>query len=138
MATIDDDLDFEELDDLDEEETETRPKRTAKKGGTSKKSEDGIGASAVAEKLETNPKTFRAWLRRRVEAGDFPDLQGREARSRYTWSKWTDPGLKEIMAAWKADDHTRGGRRKEEEDLEPESQAATPKKRTATRKRKTS
>ncbi len=119
MAASDvDDLDLEEdFDDLDAEEEAAAPKPKAAKKAS------GIGAKAVADKLGANDKTFRAWLRRKVEASAqseeddaFSHLVDREARSRYSWPKWSDPDLKGIMKAWKEDDHTRGGRRKSEED----------------------
>ncbi len=112
--------DLDDFDDLDEEAEENAPKPAAKKKAS------GIGASAVAEKLGANAKTFRAWLRRKVEnseEGDvFAHLANREARSRYSWPKWSDPDLKAIMKAWKDDDHTRGGKRKAEAEDEGEDE----------------
>ncbi len=106
MATEVDDLDLDDFDDLDVEEEE---KRTAKKKGSSKKEKPkGIGASAVAEKMGADPKTFRAWLRRKVASGDI-EVDGHEHKSRYTWKNWKDPELVGIMKAWKDDPHERGG-----------------------------
>lgn len=113
-----DDLDLDEdFDDLDEEAEANAPKKKSKA-----KKATGIGATAVAEKLGANPKTFRAWLRRRVEATPKEEpwsaLADREPRSRYSWPKWSDANLRAIMKAWKEDDHTRGGRRKSDDEEE--------------------
>ena len=111
MADIDDlELD-EDFDDLDEEEEEK--KASTKKGSTKKEKPKGIGASAVAEKLGANPKTFRAWLRRKVEAGDLK-VAGHDTKARYTWANWKDPELLAIMKAYQADSHERGGGKKGE------------------------
>lgn len=107
----------EDFDDLDEEEEERAPKPKSSK---TKKEPVGIGAKQLAEKLGANAKTFRAWLRRKVAAGDFPELSDREERSRYSWGSFKDPSLLAIMKAWKEDDHTRGGRKKKDEEEEEE------------------
>lgn len=105
-----DDLDLDEdFDDLDEEE-ETAKASTKKAKAKSKPK--GIGASAVAEKLGANPKTFRAWLRRKVNSGDLK-IATREPKSRYTWATWKDPELAQIMKAWKEDSHEKGGKKGE-------------------------
>jgi len=108
MADIDD-LDLADLDDLDEEEEEkASPKKKAR---AKAKKPTGIGAAAVAEKLGTDGKTFRAWLRRKMESGAIKP-NGHEPKARYSWATWQDPHLVTIMKAWKEDDHTRGGKRK--------------------------
>jgi hypothetical protein len=122
-----DDLDIDDLDDLDEEEEESKPKA---KGGRGKKT-SGIGAKAVAEKLGAEPKTFRAWLRRKVAEGAFPGLAEREFRQRYQWANWKDPELVEIMKAWKSDSHTRGGRKKKEDGEAPKKKASGKRKPAA-------
>ena len=103
MATDVDDLDLDDFDDLDEEEEERAAK--PKKGKSKPK---GIGASAVAEKLGVDPKTFRAWLRRKVAAGDI-EIGDHDFKARYTWANWKSPELVAIMKAWKSDSHERGG-----------------------------
>lgn len=121
MGKKDVDLDIEEdFDDMDEEEEAKASK--SKKAKSEKAKATGIGAAQVAEKLEANAKTFRAWLRRKVEAGEFEELASREPKSRYTWEKWSDPTLKAIMKAWKEDDHTRGGRKAKDEEESEESE----------------
>ena len=125
MTTDDSDLDFEEFDDLDEAEETTKKKATSKSKKAAKPK--GIGASAVAEKLGCNPKTFRAWLRRKVEAGDVT-VTGHDVKARYTWPNWKDPELVAIMKAYKTDPHERGGGRKKK--------AAPAKKKAASTKRR--
>lgn len=110
MSDFDETLDIDEdFDDLDEEEES----RASKKKAPAKKSSKpkGIGASAVAEKLGANPKTFRAWLRRKVANGDIK-IAEREAKARYTWPTWKDQELARIMKAWKEDSHEKGGGKK--------------------------
>ncbi len=105
MSTDIDDLDLDDLDDLDVEEEEKQA--TRKKSKKSEKPK-GIGASAVADKLNADAKTFRAWLRRKIASGDL-EVEGHEHKSRYTWKNWKDPELVAIMKAWKEDPHERGG-----------------------------
>jgi len=106
---------IEDFDDLDEEEEERAPKPASK---SSTKKFTGISATMVAEKLSTaetpcDPKTFRAWLRRAVQGNEEKleefGLDGREGRERYSWDKWTNPGLKAVMKAWGESSHKRGG-----------------------------
>ncbi len=105
MATDVDDLDLDDFDDLDEEEEEkSAPRKKASKTEKPK----GIGASAVAEKMGADPKTFRAWLRRKVASGDL-EIKDHEHKSRYSWKNWKDPELIAVMKAWKEDPHERGG-----------------------------
>lgn len=106
-----DDLDLEDLDDLEEEEEERAPKAKAKRSpGTKEK--PGIGATAVAEKLGAEPKTFRAWLRRKLEAGEIE--MPHEHKQRYSFKNWKDPVLVKIMALYKADEHKPRGRKPKE------------------------
>jgi hypothetical protein len=109
LPTDVDDLDLEEdFDDLDVEEEE---KRATKKKASGKAKPKGIGASAVAEKLGVDPKTFRAWLRRKTAAGDI-NVADHEHKQRYTWENWKDSELVAIMKAWNEDSHERGGAKK--------------------------
>lgn len=109
-AEIDDlDLDLEEDFEADEEE-ESKAKRKGK-GSGSKKSDvpKGIGARAMAEHLEAEPKTFRAWLRRIIEAGELPELGGREAKTRYDFgSSLNSPVAKKVAKLWSEASHERG------------------------------
>ena len=126
----DNDLDIEDFDDLDEEEEErksaTKPRKAEKP--------TGIGASAVADKLGANAKTFRAWLRRAVENGDVTVTE-HEAKQRYSWANWKDPELIAIMKAYKAANHDRGGRKAASGKGKASAKKA-PAKKGATKRRK--
>lgn len=108
--------DTDELDDLDleedfdaEEEEETKAKKKGKSG--SKKSDEpkGIGARQMAEHLEAEPKTFRAWLRRKIDAGDLPQLEEREAKARYNFGNTLNsPVAKRVVKLWNEDSHEKG------------------------------
>lgn len=124
MSNVDD-LDLEDLDDLDAEEEEKRTKRTPAKKDKPK----GIGASAVAERLDADPKTFRAWLRNQVKAGNV-DLD-HDKKARYSWTNWKDPELIAIMKLWKESNHDRGGGKKK-------AAAKAPAKKTTRKRRKAS
>lgn len=104
-----DDLELEEFDDLDAEEEERNTKTRSSKA--KKEKPKGIGASQVAEKLGTHPKTFRAWLRNQVKSGAV-EVEDHSAKARYSWGNWKDPELVSILKLWKESDHTRGGGRK--------------------------
>ena len=104
----------EELDDLDledfdvEEEEEVKAKKKGK-GATKSDKPKGIGARQLAEHLEAEPKTFRAWLRRKIEAGELPELDTREAKSRYDFgASLTSPVAKKIITMWNSDSHEKG------------------------------
>lgn len=130
-----DDLDLDEdFDDLDEEE-ETKKAKTKKASAKSKPK--GIGASAVAEKLGANPKTFRAWLRRKAASGDLK-LAERETKARYTWATWKDPELARIMKAWKEDSHEKGGGKKGAKKKAPAKKKASAKKKAPKKRTKKS
>lgn len=127
LATEVDDLDLDDFDDLDEEEEE---KSAPRKKASKKEKPKGIGASAVAEKMGADPKTFRAWLRRKVASGDL-EIEGHEHKSRYTWKNWKDPELVAVMTAWKEDPHERGGG-----PGRPKGSAKEKKGKTATKRKK--
>lgn len=79
------DLDLEEdFEDFDEdEEAEAKPRKRSKKAEKADEPK-GIGAREMAEYLEMEPKTFRAWLRRKVENEEI-DFGEREAKQRYNF-----------------------------------------------------
>ncbi len=134
MSDFDDlDLDSDEdFDDLDEEEETSKAKAKPKKGKAKPK---GIGASAVAEKLGANPKTFRAWLRRKAASGDLK-LAEREPKARYTWATWKDQELVRIMKAWTADSHEKGGGKKGAKKKAPAKKKASSKKKAPAKKKR--
>lgn len=108
----DDDLD--DLDDPveDEDEAPKRRSKAGKKGPASKSKKDdkprGIGARQVAERLEVDGKTFRAWLRRQVAAGEL-DMNGRAEKERYDFGPdWSSPLVQRILKAWKESSHDKG------------------------------
>jgi hypothetical protein len=103
-----DDLDLEEDFDVEEEE-EVKATKKGKSGSKKSDTPKGIGARAMAEHLNAEPKTFRAWLRRKIEAGDLPELAEREAKSRYEFgSTLNSPVAKKIAKLWGEDSHERG------------------------------
>lgn len=110
MARKDDDLDLDLEEDFDvEEEEEAKAKKKGKSG--SKKSDEpkGIGAKALAEHVGAEPKTFRAWLRRKIEAGDLPELEDREPKQRYNFGNSLNNNLcKKIQKMWDEDSHEQG------------------------------
>ena len=122
-----DDLDMDDLDDLDEEVEEQAAPAKAKA-----KKASGLGAAAVAAKLDVDPKTFRAWLRKAIADGvvEFDH----DAKARYQWKNWRDPQLLKVIAAFKehkAKPRTRGRKPKEEGE---EGEEPTPKKKAAAKK----
>lgn len=130
------DDDFE-VEDEDEEEA-AKPKKG--KGRSSKPKKEatprGIGARQIADRLECEPKTFRAWLRRKVDAGDFPEIAEREPRSRYDFGmEWTDPLIVKIMDAWKAEPHERGAGLKKAQEAKAAKSKAPAKKKASTKKK---
>ena len=103
-----DDLDLEEDFDVEEEE-EVKATKKGKSGSKKSEGPKGIGARAMAEHLNAEPKTFRAWLRRKTAAGDIPELQGREDKARYDFgSTLNSPVAKKIAKMWGEDSHERG------------------------------
>ena len=126
--TDDADSDFEDFDDLDAEEEE----KNTKKGG-SKDKPKGIGATAVANKLGVEPKTFRAWLRNNVASGKVA-VKGHEFKGRYSWASWKDPELVALMKSWSEASHERGGARKGTGKKAATKTAAKPAAKTAAKK----
>lgn len=107
----DDDFDMDEEDVEEETTAKSKAKGKAKAKPKAKKeaAPKGIGARQLAERLKAEPKTFRAWLRRKVSDGTFPELAAREGRTRYDFGmEWTDPLIVSIMEAWSAESHERG------------------------------
>jgi len=126
--------DFEDLNDLDEEE-EVTAKKSSKSAGKSKaaakkEKPSGLSATQVAEKLGADPKTFRAWLRVRVEKGEI-ELPERQGRERYVLgANWKDETILLIQKLWAETDHRKGGKKADDDGK------SAPKKGKATAKRK--
>ena len=97
---------FDDLDDLEQEEAARAPSK-----GRKAKAEKpaGVSASSLAAAVGADPKTFRAWLRRQVENGVFPELANREGRERYNFgSSMTSPLVKSIQKTWSEQSHEKG------------------------------
>ncbi len=102
-ATDVDDLEMEE--DFDVEEEDEAPAKSKKKAAPK-----GVGASQLAAALpgDVDPKTFRAWLRRKVESGDIV-MEGHEAKGRYNFGNTINsPLAKRVIKLWKSESHERG------------------------------
>lgn len=140
------DLDLEEdFEDFDEEEeAEAKPKRRGKKAAAKEETPKGIGAREMAEFLEVEPKTFRAWIRRKLEAGEL-DLGDREAKQRYNFGEDFDsPEAQAVIQLHAADKEAEAERRAEaarkraeasdDEAEEAPKKKATPRKKAAAKK----
>lgn len=125
--TAEEDLDALDLEDEDfeveeDEETKAKGKKGSKKDDTPK----GISASQMAEHLGTDPKTFRAWLRRKLAAEELSTLDDHEHKARYDFgSSLKTNASRQVIALWEAD-HAESDEEEEEK----------PKKKT--RKKKSS
>ncbi len=99
-----DDLELEDDFDVDdEEETQAKPR-------TKKAAPKGVGATQLAAALpgEVDPKTFRAWLRRKVAAGDI-DMGDHEAKGRYNFGNTLNsPLAKRVIKLWNSESHEKG------------------------------
>ena len=100
------DLDLEDFDDA--EEAEESSAKSKGKGKSKKAAEPkGVSASQLAAHLGAEGKTFRAWVRRKVEAGDLK-LE-REAKTRYDFGPDFDsPQVKQIVELWNSESHEKG------------------------------
>lgn len=107
-APVVEDLELEDFEDEvyeddEEEAVEVAASKKAKPRKAAAES-NGIGASALAERLGLEPKTFRAWLRSQSEQGkiDLPH----EKKARYDFGEdWNDPQIVAIITRyeeWKA------------------------------------
>jgi hypothetical protein len=133
--TAEEDLDALDLEDEDfevEEDEEAKATKKGKKGSKKSDKPKGIGARQMAEHLEAEPKTFRAWLRRKVENGDIPELADREAKSRYDFGASLNSNLsKKVIKMWGEDSHERGAGL---EKAQAAKKKASSKKKTAKKK----
>lgn len=131
------DFDDEDLEDLDEpvDDEDEAPKRRSKAGkkGPAKTAKDdkpkGIGARQIADRLGVDGKTFRAWLRRQVAAGEL-EMNGRAEKERYDFGPdWSAPLVQRILKQWESVSHEKGAGLKK-------AQAANAAKRAAAAKAK--
>lgn len=111
VEELDDDLDDLDEPVEDEDEAPRRKAKAAKKGAAKPKKDEkpkGIGARQIAERLKIDGKTFRAWLRRQVAAGEI-DLNGRDTKERYDFGPdWSSPTVQAIIKAYESTDHEKG------------------------------
>lgn len=130
----DEDLDALDLEEDFEAEEEEEEKAKKKGKGKSKKDSTpkGIGAREMAEHVGAEPKTFRAWLRRKMEAGELPELaDDHEHKQRYDFGNSVNSNLgKKIKKMWDEDSHERG------EGLKKANEAKA--KKSSTKKKKKS
>lgn len=117
-----------------EEESAKKKVKTKKAGtGTTKKvtksttkkatvkrikpQDDGITCTMVAKKLGVTPKSLRVFLRDKfshLRSGDY---------TIWSWDKWTDPELKEIMKAFKEREKERLSKSKQKDTPKPKKKA---------------
>lgn len=110
-----DELELEE--DFDVEEDEEAAAASKKKGkGKKAAAPKGVGATQVAQELGVDPKTFRAWLRRQLNAEDNPLGIDHEHKARYNFGNTiSSPQAKKVMKLWKESSHEKGRPKKDEE-----------------------
>lgn len=124
-----DDLELEDIDEAEEEEETSAKKRSSKKSSKKDDKPKGIGARQVAERLKAEPKTFRAWLRRKIADGQFPELEDREAKTRYNFGEtWEDPLVVKIMELWESEPHERGAGLKKAQEAKKKASSSTKRK----------
>ena len=96
-----DDLELE--DDFEVEEEDEKPKAKAKKAAPK-----GVGASQIAAEVGADPKTFRAWLRRKVANGDI-EMPDHEEKARYNFGNSIgSPLAKKVIKLWNSESHEKG------------------------------
>ena len=113
--------DLEMDEDFDVEEEEETPAKAKAKSAPK-----GIGASQLAAALpgDVDPKTFRAWLRRKVEAGDI-ELDNHEVKGRYNFGNTINsPLAKKIIKAWNSESHEKGAGLKKAQEAKKEKAKA--------------
>jgi len=113
--------DLEMDEDFDVEEEEETPAKAK-----SKSAPKGVGASQLAAALpgDVDPKTFRAWLRRKVESGDI-ELDNHEVKGRYNFGNTINsPKAKQIIKAWNSESHEKGAGLKKAQEAKKEKAKA--------------
>lgn len=122
-SATDEELDALDLEDEDfeaEEDEETKAKSKGKKGSKKDDKPKGIGAREMAEHLGAEPKTFRAWLRRKKAAGEITTLDDHEHKQRYDFgSSLNSNAARQIIKLWEEDSHEPGGNGDDDEEEKP-------------------
>lgn len=138
-----DDLDLEEdFDDVDEEEEKKSSAKSKGKKKSKKKDDDkprGIGAREMAEYLDVEPKTFRAWLRRKQEDGEI-EFDDRDPKQRYDFgedfeSKKAQAVIDLYNAELEAREQRKAEREKEKAEKEKEEKASKSKSKSSKSKK---
>ena len=114
--------DLEMDEDFDVEEEDEAPAKSKAKSSAPK----GVGASQLAAALpgDVDPKTFRAWLRRKVESGDI-ELDNHEVKGRYNFGNTINsPLAKKIIKAWNSESHEKGAGLKKAQEAKKEKAKA--------------
>lgn len=137
-----DDLDLEDFEeDFDEEEEkEAAPKRKRKAKAKKEEKPKGLGAREMAEYLEVEPKTFRAWLRRKIEEDEI-SFDERDPKQRYDFGDDFDSPQAQAVINLYHEDVAARERRKEEREAErlakaeAEAENEAPKKKAPAKKK---
>ena len=110
---LEDDFEVEE-----EEESKAKPK-------SKKAAPKGVGARQIADEVGADPKTFRAWLRRKIAAGDI-ELDHDE-KARYNFGNTIgSPKAKAVIKLWNSESHEKGaGLKKAQEAKAKKAKAKT-------------
>lgn len=107
-----DDLEALDLEDdfevIEEEEAKAKRKGSGKAKVSKPTEPQGIGPRELAEHLGTDPKQFRAWLRRQLAAGKFPELE-HDHKTRYHFGDSVNSKVAvRIATAWTETSNERG------------------------------
>jgi len=95
--------DLELEDDFEVEEEDEKPTKAKAKKAAPK----GVGASQIAAEVGADPKTFRAWLRRKIAAGDIE--MDHEEKARYNFGNAIgSPKAKAVIKLWNSESHEKG------------------------------
>lgn len=130
---VNDDLDLDLEEDFEVEEEDEAP-ASKRKSRAKSDTPRGIGARQIAEHLGADAKTFRAWLRRKVDAGEV-EISEREDRSRYDFgADLNSPLAKQIIRLWGSESHERGEGLKKAQAAKAAKAASSKAKPKATKK----
>ncbi len=97
------DLELEDDFEVDEEE-EKKAKPKSKKAAPK-----GVGASQIAAEVGADPKTFRAWLRRKIASEELSVDLNHEEKARYNFGNTMgSPKAKAVIKLWNSESHEKG------------------------------